>query len=112
MYILNDGVYGAFRFVLDEPCMRAPRVVKASDDSESECACYPSTLFGPALDPGDKLCTVSLPELNIGDWLYYKDMGAYSESCSSSFNGFVRPKVHYFVRDECSGRLKEFYDGK
>ena len=90
--------------------MRAPWVVKASDDSESKRTCYSSTLFGPTLDPGDKLCTVSLPELNVGDWLYYKKMGAYRESCSTSFNGYLRPKVHYFVRDECSSRLKEYID--
>lgn len=31
---------------------------------------------------------VQLPELDVGDWLIFPDMGAYKISMSSTFNGF------------------------
>jgi diaminopimelate decarboxylase len=41
---------------------------------------------------------ISLPELQVGDRLYILDVGAYSISCASSFNGFPVPDT-YFYRD-------------
>ena len=40
-----------------------------------------------------------MPELAVGDWLYFDDMGAYTVSAFSSFNGFLRPKIYYCVRE-------------
>lgn len=29
-----------------------------------------------------------IPDLDIGDWLVFRDMGAYTTTVSTSFNGF------------------------
>ena len=118
MYIINDGIYGAFSVLLHEPCTLVPNILiaaNASSPAESKpiaVSHYPSTLFGPTCDSIDKICTISLPELYIGDWLYYKDMGAYTESCSTTFNGFARPTTYYFVHEECISRLMELFSSK
>ena len=39
--------------------------------------------------------SVDLPEHNIGDWLYFPDMGAYTTSCTSDFNGMPPVKQTY-----------------
>lgn len=36
----------------------------------------------------------------MGDWLLFEDMGAYTMSGHSNFNGFVKPKVFYCVKEE------------
>jgi len=41
---------------------------------------------------------VSLPELCLGDWLVWEDMGAYSLSFSIMFNGFPIPTVIPIIR--------------
>jgi ornithine decarboxylase len=50
---------------------------------------YASTVFGPTLDSLDTVVTgYQLPEMNVGDWLLFDDMGAYTTACASTFNGF------------------------
>lgn len=39
-----------------------------------------------------------LPELQIGDWLIWKDMGAYSIAVATTFNGFPIPIVIPIIR--------------
>ena len=40
--------------------------------------------------------SVLLPKLQVGDWLYFQNMGAYTMAASSSFNGFV-PSEKFYV---------------
>jgi diaminopimelate decarboxylase len=41
-----------------------------------------------------------LPELNIGDWVYSKNMGAYTISAASNnFNGFLPAVKYYCMQD-------------
>eukprot|EP01106_Pelomyxa_sp_JSP_P018565 TRINITY_DN866_c0_g1_i8.p2 TRINITY_DN866_c0_g1~~TRINITY_DN866_c0_g1_i8.p2 ORF type:complete len:146 (-),score=66.16 TRINITY_DN866_c0_g1_i8:814-1251(-) len=55
---------------------------------------YSSTVFGPTCDSLDCVCkNVALPELEVGDWLYFENMGAYTSSAHSSFNGFSGAKA-------------------
>jgi len=37
---------------------------------------------------------VPLPELSVGDRVYFLHAGAYTLSYASSFNGFAPPSVH------------------
>ena len=58
-----------------------------------------SFVLGPTLDPIDcVLKNVLLPEFQVGDWLIWKDMGAYSVSLTFPFNGYKAPTVYPFVR--------------
>jgi ornithine decarboxylase len=50
---------------------------------------FPTTLWGPTCDSIDKITDATvLPELDIGDWLVFENMGAYTIAGSCTFNGF------------------------
>lgn len=49
-----------------------------------------STLFGPTCDALDRIWVGKLPVLNVGDMLLFPNMGAYTSSTVSTFNGFGR----------------------
>lgn len=40
---------------------------------------------------------IPLPRLNIGDFIIFRNMGAYSIALASDFNGFSTPKVLYYA---------------
>ncbi|XP_046274854.1 antizyme inhibitor 2-like isoform X4 [Marmota monax] len=94
LYYLNEGQYGSFRIFLREPTPRTPIVVK---EFLSEPHLFPCTLYGPTCDAFDRLSLeeVWLPELDVGDWLIFPSVGAYTCSMSSTFNGFPPAYVCY-----------------
>ena len=63
---------------------------------------HPSSLWGQALSQVDMICHAHLPELQIGDWLMFDDMGAYTLALLSPFNGFVWPHIYYYASLLCS----------
>lgn len=44
------------------------------------------------------VCFVS--KVEIGDWLYFENMGAYTASAASTFNGFKKPFKYYTVNQQ------------
>ena len=57
---------------------------------------YPSTVFGPTCDSMDVLSRgVLMPKMNIGDWMYFQNMGAYTSAAASTFNGFPTTEKFY-----------------
>ena len=53
-------------------------------------------LGGPTCDAGDVVARdVVLPELSCGDRVYIMSAGAYSNVCSTTFNGFPPPEAHF-----------------
>lgn len=57
-----------------------------------------SKLFGPTCDSIDVIIPdIQLPELEVGAWLYFVNMGAYTAASASSFNGFSLPNAFHFV---------------
>lgn len=100
MYYVNDGVYGSFNCILfDHAELETPYVEPARDHGEPKFQC---SLWGPTCDGLDcisKECL--LPKLNTGDWLVFKDMGAYTMSAASCFNGMPKSKC-YYIMQECS----------
>ena len=61
---------------------------------------YPCSIWGPTCDSLDKICYAKLPELAVGDWIMFEEMGAYTISAHSEFNGFKRPQTYYCVKEE------------
>jgi len=41
---------------------------------------------------------IVLPELEIGEFLYFKNMGAYTVAAASPFNGFKSCPTTYYVQ--------------
>ncbi len=62
---------------------------------------YRSIIWGPTCDSNDRIFdNCWIPELHVGDWLLIDDMGAYSVSASTDFNGFERAHIYPVVTAE------------
>ena len=68
----------------------------------SEPPLFPCILYGPTCDAFDKLFQqeMQLPELDVGDWLIFPSMGAYTWVMSSTFNGFLPTTICYAMGAE------------
>jgi ornithine decarboxylase len=92
LYYLSDGLYGSFNNIVFDHAKPLPLAMKTSDTKQR------STLFGPTCDSIDVICKdIDLPEMEIGDWLYFMNMGAYTIASASSFNGFRPPNAKYLM---------------
>ncbi|KAK1698380.1 hypothetical protein QYE76_015077 [Lolium multiflorum] len=86
-YWIDDGIYGSLNTVVTDGYVPRPRALAAASVPGEET--YASTVFGPTCDSLDTVVTgYQLPEMSIGDWLLFDDMGAYTTACASNFNGF------------------------
>jgi ornithine decarboxylase len=56
-----------------------------------------SSVWGPTCDSIDCVAPLCmLPEsLDVGDWLGFDNMGAYTVCAASTFNGFETSEIHY-----------------
>lgn len=96
MYYINDGVYGSFNCILYDHQVVIPQPLNEYPGSEY----YSSSVWGPTCDGLDQVVeNVRLPDMKLGDWIIFEDMGAYTLPVASPFNGFPIPKVH-IVMDE------------
>ncbi|KAL3868356.1 hypothetical protein ACJMK2_041170 [Sinanodonta woodiana] len=97
MYYINDGVYGSFNCLLYD---HAHVEVSLPGDPEMDLT-YECSLWGPTCDGLDCILSKThLPELKIGDWLYFLDMGAYTMAAASTFNGMPPPIRYYYCLDD------------
>jgi len=91
MYYVNDGLYGSFNSVMYDHACPKPSVLQ---DSPFE---FTSSVWGPTCDGLDCIMEeCRLPELEIGQWLYFKEMGAYTLAAGSVFNGMPRPERYFY----------------
>jgi ornithine decarboxylase len=93
-YFITDSVYGSFNCIFYDHCTLNPVPIRKADPY----SLVASTIFGPTCDGGDKVIeNVELPRLHYGDWLKWKNMGAYTIAAACDFNGinFTNPKVIY-----------------
>ena len=97
MYYINDGVFGSFNCVISYNLIDIPTPLKHSTDGSSER--YLTIIWGQTCDSKDKLCETTMPELSIGDWLYFDNMGGYTVSVASTFNGFEIPVRFHYVTE-------------
>jgi ornithine decarboxylase len=99
MYYINDGVYGSFNCILFDHQAVHPQIIQNSKGKPYQDApLFSSTMWGPTCDSMDQIFSdINLPELEVGQWLMWKDMGAYTISAASSFNGFPKPVVHMVI---------------
>ncbi|KAJ8710665.1 hypothetical protein PYW08_009180 [Mythimna loreyi] len=102
MYFINDGVYGSFNKVTFNQSVCA---VPVNDYEAPRSAC---SVWGPTCDGVD--CVVAsarLPALSEGDWLLFRDMGAYSIAIATRFNGFPIPTVRHVIDARLARVLQE-----
>lgn len=61
-------------------------------------AVYPSSLWGPSLDQLDQVVErCLLPELSVGDWLLFSNMGAYGLDDFTFLSSSSQLPVYYTV---------------
>jgi ornithine decarboxylase len=96
LYYVSDGIYGSFNNIFFDHYV--PKVNLLDHDEPEEK--YLSTIFGPTCDSMDVICKhVMLPELKVGDWMYFTNFGSYTTaSASGGFNGFKTTTMFYIWR--------------
>ncbi|XP_018402076.1 PREDICTED: ornithine decarboxylase 2-like [Cyphomyrmex costatus] len=96
MYYMNCGVYNSFLDELLGLQARVPESIFELTRDEK----FLSNVWGPTADSHDLILKdVLLPEFHIGDWLVWRNMGAYTLTLSNTFNGFPIPAVRPFIRE-------------
>jgi ornithine decarboxylase len=87
-YHINDGVYHTFSGVVYDHWI--PNFCSVKRGRKEVCA-----VVGPTCDSFDKISlSEQLPgNLEIGDYLYTENIGAYSTASSTKFNGFEGAKI-------------------
>jgi ornithine decarboxylase len=91
-YYIDDGVYHTFSGVIFDHCTYHLKSFKRG--TTEICA-----VFGPTCDALDTISLAEqLPELEIGEYLYSENIGAYSAASSTHFNGFPPAKVVHVNR--------------
>ncbi|XP_039604831.1 ornithine decarboxylase [Polypterus senegalus] len=95
MYYVNDGVYGSFNCIFFDHAHVKPLLHKKSKPDEKLYSC---SIWGPTCDGLDRIVELcEMPDLQVGDWMIFENMGAYTVSASSTFNGFQKPDIHYVM---------------
>lgn len=95
MYYINDGVYASFNCLFFDHAEVHPILQREARDVESSIK-YKSSLWGPTCDGLDLvLKECYMPELNMGECLVFKDMGAYTISGAVAFNGIPLARCIY-----------------
>ena len=87
-YYLNDGVYADFSGIVFDHCEYEFKTLRRGQK-------FLTTLAGPTCDSFDTISlSEDLPELEVGNIVYVKNIGAYSSaSAVPNFNGFKPAKV-------------------
>jgi ornithine decarboxylase len=92
-YFFNDSTYGGFSNVIFEKSVPVPKLLREVPDDEEY---VPSVLYGQTCDGVDVINhSVALPEMNIGDWVYFPSWGAYTNVLVTKFNGFGEFDTYY-----------------
>ena len=99
MLYLNDGVYGNFSNIIFDHQHPIPQVLQ-SDGASERMTEY--SIWGPTCDGIDVITTQHfLPGvINVGDWLFFENMGAYTKCSATRFNGFTDSHEVFYISSE------------
>ena len=127
MLYLNDGVYGNFSSIMFDHQHPVPQVLstickpdgfryssdslldsgytsaeESVDDTTTGAKLIDYSIWGPTCDGIDCIaqnwtCTETV---DVGDWLYFEDMGAYTKCSATRFNGFTDKHETIYVCSE------------
>nr|POE51511.1 ornithine decarboxylase [Quercus suber] len=125
MLYMNDGVYGNFSSIIFDHQHPIPQVLSTtrkpdgynySTDSlvdsgytsaeegvaESDGQLIDYSIWGPTCDGIDCIAEKwSSPDtIDIGDWLYFENMGAYTKCSATRFNGFTDKHETIYICSE------------
>lgn len=115
MLYVNDGLYGNFSSIMFDHQQPIAKVLRAGGKTmyhtpaanavaDSQGIQY--SIWGPTCDGIDRI-TESIrfdSLLDVGDWLYFEDMGAYTKCSATKFNGFSADHEVLYVCSEPGAR--------
>jgi len=91
-YTIDESIYGQFSCIPYDHAKPSIARICLSEADKAPRRKSPATLFGRTCDSLDWIAnSVYMEELEVGDWLYIPDMGAYTTATSTEFNGFPKP---------------------
>lgn len=94
-YTIDESLYGQFSCIPFDHMVPQWIRVPMSDTKEKERKRVKGTLFGRTCDSVDLIASSeSMEDLEVGDWLWFPNMGAYTTVTASEFNGFPKPPLH------------------
>lgn len=92
-YTIDDSLYGQFSCIPFDQAKPLWMRVSMNDD---ECVRNKSKgiLMGRTCDSVDVIARCEhMEELEVGDWLWFPNMGSYTNVTATEFNGFPKPSV-------------------
>ncbi|KLU85386.1 ornithine decarboxylase [Magnaporthiopsis poae ATCC 64411] len=114
MVYINDGLYGNFSSIMFDHQHPIAKVLSASgsflydtpDAQAAEGEGIEYSVWGPTCDGIDRISeSVRFQQtINVGDWLYFEDMGAYTKCSATRFNGFSDSHDVVYVCSEPAAR--------
>jgi ornithine decarboxylase len=130
MLYMNDGVYGNFSSIIFDHQNPIPRVLRSrlrsdafnytpgspldsgytSAEEDNNVTVFGGkkqvtySIWGPTCDGIDCISSdwSSSETLDVGDWLYFEEMGAYTKCSATRFNGFTDKHETIYVCSEPS----------
>ena len=109
MIYLNDGLYGNFSSIMFDHQNPIAQVLRTGNRSYFDTAAAQESadgteysIWGPTCDGIDRI-TESIRfdhTLEVGDWLYFENMGAYTKCSATRFNGFSDAHAVIYVASE------------
>ena len=96
-YTIDESLYGQFScipFDHKSPIwIRVPTSYENKDKEQRKKV--KGTLYGRTCDSLDMIAeSEAMEDLEVGDWLWFPNMGAYTSVTASEFNGFPKPPLH------------------
>ncbi|CAM1507923.1 Fc.00g047710.m01.CDS01 [Cosmosporella sp. VM-42] len=115
MVYVNDGVYGNFSNIMFDHQHPIAKVLRAGGKTLYETPAANATpagegveysVWGPTCDGIDRITDSTRfdPILDVGDWLYFEEMGAYTKCSATQFNGFSNSHDVIYVCSEPGAR--------
>ena len=108
-YVIDESLYGQFScipFDQQQPAwIHIPSEEQIAIQEREE-----SVIFGRTCDSLDMIAKGPMEYMEVGDWLYFPLMGAYTSATASEFNGFPKPATlvdneHYLPDLDCAWNL-------
>ncbi|KAL2262587.1 hypothetical protein VTK26DRAFT_852 [Humicola hyalothermophila] len=111
MLYVNDGLYGNFSSIMFDHQHPVAKVLRAGGrtlyntpaaEATDELGATEYSIWGPTCDGIDRITeSIRFPMvLDVGDWLYFEDMGAYTKCSATTFNGFSNDHDVIYVCSE------------
>jgi ornithine decarboxylase len=113
MVYLNDGLYGNFSSIMFDHQNPIAQVLRTGDHtyydtiaSHASCGGIEYSIWGPTCDGIDRIAeSIRFDHtLDVGDWLYFENMGAYTKCSATRFNGFSDFHEVIYVASEPGAR--------